>query len=683
MNINDFSFEEYDQDDWLAGNSTSTIIANNDQIVFGLKELGITLYNGITGNNFNKNNSELIDNLVTSLALDTLNQVWIGTQQGISMYNGVEWQNYNTENSLLADNFINAIAVDENNKTWFGTNKGLYSFDGANWQSFTTSNSDLQSNHIKDIRFDNNNKPWLVTTGDGVHYYKDEQWINYTKDNSGLLDNYIKSAFIDSEDNKWFGSAYGRVYRFNDDIWTFFDSTNCILPFDSTYSKHSQYPSALINAITEDNNGNIWVGGTSGLYFYNGTEWRKVTISGELQTSWIRTIAVDRENNKWYGTSDGGVSVDRNGAWQNFNTSNSALALDLINDIAVDSTGNVWIATNWGVSIYNGDSLRTINKANGGMPITSVFSIEVDREGNVWLGTGNSGVYKFDGNTFTNYCDPDNKLRTTMVVDIDFDVDNNKWFCTSDREPFLSPNAYGVARFDDTNWQFYDVTAGLNTSNSVHAVAHEDNGFLWFGTANGVFKYDGSSWTNYNTENSGLLFDYVTSLAIDKKGRKWFASEWYGLCMYDDELWYTFSAANSKLIGGYIYDLATDKTGNVIIGTHIGVSIYKDTQTKITNKPKINIPCKTTLFQNYPNPFNSETRIQYRLLHKSDVKLLIYNLQGQLVKTLFHGNNQPGVYTLHWNGLDDNGKSVPSGIYFYQIALNGQTIATERLVFLK
>ncbi|HPN42715.1 MAG TPA: two-component regulator propeller domain-containing protein [bacterium] len=670
VNINDFSFEEFDQDDWPAGNSASAITSTDNQILLGLSGWGITFYDGINSINYTTNNSDLVDNHVTSIATDTLNRIWMGTWQGISMYNGNEWQNLTTENSLLGDNHINTMAVDKNNKVWCGTNKGLYNYDGTNWQSFTKANGQLQSNIIRDIFFESNNKLWLATEGGGVHYYENEQWLNYNKDNSGLLENYIMCAFVDSKNQKWFGTGYGRVYCYNDTTWTVFDSTNCILPFDSTYKSN---PSATINSFSEDKNGNLWVGGTSGLFFYNGSEWRKVTISRELQTGCITTIAVDRQNNKWYGTNNGGVSVDRNGTWQNYDTSNSAFGLNLIIDIAVDSSGNVWIASNWGVFIYNGDSLRTLNQSNDGMPKTTVMSIEVDREGNVWLGTGNSGVYKYDGNKFTNYCDPDNKLRTTMVVDIDFDEYNNKWFCTSNSGTLLSPYAYGIARFDDTNWQFYNVTAGLNTSNSVHAVAQEDNGVLWFATANGVFKYDGKSWTNYDTENSGLFFDYVTSLTIDKKGRKWIASEWYGLCMYDDELWYTFSAANSKLIGGYIYDLATDKTGNVIIGTHIGVSIYKDTQTKITNKPKINIPCKTTLFQNYPNPFNSETTINYSVEKDGPVQITIYDLLGRRVQTLVDERRSAGSYRAVWNGCDNSGRCVASGIYFVRMQVGGKS----------
>lgn len=88
------------------------------------------------------------------------------------------------------------------------------------------------------------------------------------------------------------------------------------------------------------------------------------------------------------------------------------------------------------------------------------------------------------------------------------------------------------------------------------------------------------------------------------------------------------------------------------------------------------------LYQNYPNPFNGETTIQYSLPVKTFVKVRIYNLLGMLVKTLEHSEKEPGVYNLHWNGRDDAGKRVASGIYLYQIQAGGFK-ETKKLVFIK
>lgn len=89
------------------------------------------------------------------------------------------------------------------------------------------------------------------------------------------------------------------------------------------------------------------------------------------------------------------------------------------------------------------------------------------------------------------------------------------------------------------------------------------------------------------------------------------------------------------------------------------------------------------LQQNYPNPFNSSTEIQYSLQNKGYVQLLIYNLQGQLVRAFASGYCQPGEYAARWNGCTDSGAPLASGIYFYRLILDGQAAATKRLVMVK
>lgn len=80
------------------------------------------------------------------------------------------------------------------------------------------------------------------------------------------------------------------------------------------------------------------------------------------------------------------------------------------------------------------------------------------------------------------------------------------------------------------------------------------------------------------------------------------------------------------------------------------------------------LPDQFTLYQNYPNPFNSTTMIRFFLPAQDVVSLKIFNILGQNVCDLIPGENQKaGFYELHWNGLDQNGLPVASGLYFYRI----------------
>jgi hypothetical protein len=83
------------------------------------------------------------------------------------------------------------------------------------------------------------------------------------------------------------------------------------------------------------------------------------------------------------------------------------------------------------------------------------------------------------------------------------------------------------------------------------------------------------------------------------------------------------------------------------------------------------VPTDFALSQNYPNPFNPSTSIEFSVPVNSDVTIRIYNLLGQVVTTLVNEEVSAGHYSTVWNGADDNGFQVSSGIYFYEMKANG------------
>ncbi len=94
-------------------------------------------------------------------------------------------------------------------------------------------------------------------------------------------------------------------------------------------------------------------------------------------------------------------------------------------------------------------------------------------------------------------------------------------------------------------------------------------------------------------------------------------------------------------------------------------------------------PTEFALLQNFPNPFNPETTIGYELAESADVTLQIYNVVGQVVRTLIAAESQAaGRYQIRWDGMDDRGVSVSSGIYFYRISA-GEFQTVRKLMLLK
>jgi hypothetical protein len=98
-------------------------------------------------------------------------------------------------------------------------------------------------------------------------------------------------------------------------------------------------------------------------------------------------------------------------------------------------------------------------------------------------------------------------------------------------------------------------------------------------------------------------------------------------------------------------------------------------------------PKKTSLLPNYPNSFNPETWIPYQLAKPADVAVTIYAVDGTVVRTLALGHKSVGMYqgksrAAHWDGRNNVGERVASGIYFYSVTA-GEFFATKKMLILK
>jgi hypothetical protein len=106
-----------------------------------------------------------------------------------------------------------------------------------------------------------------------------------------------------------------------------------------------------------------------------------------------------------------------------------------------------------------------------------------------------------------------------------------------------------------------------------------------------------------------------------------------------------------------------------------------------------NATTQMCMLQNYPNPFNPSTTISFQINKEPNeqIELKIYNLKGQIVKdiplNLFHFEPVEGRegknYSIIWDGTDDTGKPVSSGIYFYSLNIDHKSVATKRMILIK
>ncbi len=176
----------------------------------------VSRYDGVTWTNYYLSNSGLIDDDALQVAVDPTDTVWIGTEEGVSRFDGVSvWTSYHSGNSGLVENHVQAIAFGPTGDTWFATLGGVSHFDGANWTSFTTLDG-LPSNAIQDIAV-TGDVVWVATDNGAAVSRAGSRWTAYTPAD-GLADEDVTAVYMESTDTVWFGTYRSGISVFVDDV---------------------------------------------------------------------------------------------------------------------------------------------------------------------------------------------------------------------------------------------------------------------------------------------------------------------------------------------------------------------------------------------------------------------------------------------------------------------------------
>jgi hypothetical protein len=257
--------------------------------------------------------------------------------------------------------------------------------------------------------------------------------------------------------------------------------------------------------------------------------------------------------------------------------------------------------------------------------------------------------------------------------------------------PVLFKSTNGGTHWTDMSGYF--ESRRMNGQVTTIAIDPTDPNVLYIG---GYFDYSyiykstdgGSSWADI----SGSIRNGTTAIAIDPTSTNTlYASTWGGV--YEST-----NGGSSWLVmdeGLAIDDVPIDditkvaidpqQTERLYVGTY-GGGVFRVPGVAVENQePSSLIPSVFALAQNYPNPFNPITTIQYSV--KGDqsspyVSLKIFNLLGQQVRTLVDGDRDSGYYSVTWDGRDDRGREVPSGVYFYRL-IAGTFSGTKKMVLMK
>jgi hypothetical protein len=189
----------------------------------------------------------------------------------------------------------------------------------------------------------------------------------------------------------------------------------------------------------------------------------------------------------------------------------------------------------------------------------------------------------------------------------------------------------------------------------------------------------------YDQTHNGLSDIFVARLSASGDSLLW--STFLGGSDNDYGRSLVLDPSGNPVVTGYTYSLDFPSTPGAYDQTHNGATdifVAKFeicTEVELTEQV-IGQPETFELSQNYPNPFNNSTTIPYQLDEPSNVNIILYNILGQRVRDLVNEHKDPGYYLLSWDGKDQSGSVVASGIYLCRIKV-GQYEKTIRMLFLK
>ncbi|MFK7926063.1 MAG: two-component regulator propeller domain-containing protein [Bacteroidia bacterium] len=242
-------------------------------------------------------------------------------------------------------------------------------------------------------------------------------------------------------------------------------------------------------AVFEDSQGNLWFGTIgAGAYRYDGKTFTHFTTKEGLVNDRVACFYEDNVGNIWIGTQ-GGVSRFDGNSFRNY-TSNEGMTDNDVNSITQDNSGRFWIGTRGEACFFDGKNFTKITN-DLGSPFTNVRSIIKDSKDNIWL-SGNDGLWHYDGSTYVNY-------TKDFVGYIYQDSKGSIWTSS------VTPNATGwsISRYDATLLVFNQTIATpVKTGGKMYfGILEDSDGGIWFGTLNGVCRYDGSNFNYFRDPN--------------------------------------------------------------------------------------------------------------------------------------------------------------------------------------
>lgn len=321
-------------------------------------------------------------------------------------------------------------------------------------------------------------------------------------------------------------------------------------------------------------------------------------MTDEWIDSQVNCIVFD-DYTAWIGTDSGVMSsiLDFPNVMDVFDTQNVRLPSDNITALALKGPGTLWVGTDNGLAILDAFNYEASIPKSSPLKGWAITALAVEKSGKLWANAymidhrtadmKESGLLGFDGNTWQSFTSQKTSLPENLMNAIVIGPDNTKWLGTT-YNPFEKDFGSGLCSYDGKSFK----THGPGEVGSVQSMAVDARGNLWMGLAGlaeggiwgyGLAKFDGKTWTHYNTENSGIPGDYISSISIAKDGKIWMVvsdtsdlfPDLVGLVSFDGKEWKLLNHRSLNGCDGEITAINVDPQGKIWVGKSNGLVVVK------------------------------------------------------------------------------------------------------------
>jgi len=331
------------------------------------------------------------------------------------------------------------------------------------------------------------------------------------------------------------------------------------------YSIEDGLAQSQVRAISQDNQGYLWIGTLGGLSKFDGVHFENFSTNDGLMDNQINAIYCDDKGKVWLGTNSGFSVYDGN-KFQNY-FFKEELAENSVLSITKDRVGNMWFATDGGGMVYfNSEELNYITLPNGA-DNNYIRHVTIDDKGKIWLATRN-GISTIDSEF--NITTEADSVNATQIY-----IDGSTAWCSTFGD--------GMFKMEGEKCVQLTIKDGL-ISNHIRAFAKRKDGSFWFVSKNGISKYINGTFKNFTTKD-GLKDNNIKCVTEDMEGNLFLGADGGGLIKFTNEDFISYTKEDG-IGSNVVMSILQDHHTNIWLATYgdgVGVFTSKGYQSFTTN----------------------------------------------------------------------------------------------------